>query len=57
MDLRYINTFHTIVEAGGFNKAAEKLCLRSSQRLRFMLVSWRKSLVCSFLKKLAGIWF
>ena len=30
MDLRYINTFHTIVEAGGFNKAAEKLCYTQS---------------------------
>lgn len=49
MDLRYINTFHTIVEAGGFNKAAEKLCYTQST-LRFMLVSWRRSLVCSFSK-------
>lgn len=56
MDLRYINTFHTIVEAGGFNKAAENYAIRS-QRLRFMLVSWRRSLVCSFSKKQAGIWF
>ena len=30
MDLRYINTFHAIVEAGGFNKAAEKLCYTQS---------------------------
>lgn len=30
MDLRYINTFHTIVEAGGFNKAAERLCYTQS---------------------------
>ena len=30
MDLRYINTFHTLVEAGGFNKAAERLCYTQS---------------------------
>lgn len=30
MDLRYINTFHTIVEVGSFNKAAEKLCYTQS---------------------------
>lgn len=30
MDLRYLNTFHTIVAEGGFNKAAEKLCYTQS---------------------------
>lgn len=30
MDLRYINTFHIIVECGGFNKAAEKLSYTQS---------------------------
>lgn len=56
MDLRYINTFHTIVEAGALIKQRKNYAIRS-QRLRFMLVSWRKSLACSFLKRLAGIWF
>ena len=56
MDLRYINTFHTIVEAGGLIRLPKNYVIRS-QRLRFMLVSWRKSLACSFLKRLAGIWF
>lgn len=56
MDLRYINTFHTIVEAGGFNKAAEKLCYTQST-ITFHVSQLEKELACSFLKRLAGIWF
>lgn len=50
MDLRYINTFHTIVEAGGFNKAAEKLCYTQST-ITFHVSQLEKGAWCAAFRK------
>ena len=56
MDLKNLRTFQTVVQEGGFNKAAEKLNYTQST-ITFRLTSWSRSWACGFLKKLADAWF